>query len=1071
MRRVFAGLGGFRPVATRRRWVDTPAVDGAASEQADSESRSAPLAPSPRREATADLHVFLIADVRGYTRYTAEHGDEAGAELARRFAEVTRSVVNAHGGRVVECRGDEALAVFNSARASVRTALALQDRFRVETTADPTRPLFVGIGIDVGEAVPIENGYRGAALNLAARLCGSAKPGEIIATQEVVHLAQAVDGARYTARGKVTVKGLADPVSTFRVARTGGDGVAVSPSGHVNHSSHLPRKMAFLLAVLLVVAGTSAAVIIAGRDRSHLVATPGDTVSQISLDRGNVLADVPVGGSPTGITASTDSIWVTNSGDGTVSRIDRKNRLVRDLITVGRSPVAAAQLGAYLWVANSGDSTVDQVSTATDQIVATVSVGNQPAAIAAGYGAVWVTSLTDATVTRIDPASDTTKTVQVGNHPDGIVAGSGAIWVANRADDTVEPIDPTSLQVGSPIAVGSGPAGLAFTPTALWVADTSDKTITEVDPRTRERVAATTVGNIPTAIAASGNSVWVSVSGDASIAELDARTARVKHVIPVGSSPQGLAVADGRLWSAQQPYAALSHRGGTLVAFEDIGIPPIADPQRGYPQDVLDLVYDGLVRMNPVSAAAGYELIPDLATTLPRPSPDGLSYTFTIRPGIKYSDGRPVLASDFRRGLTRAVLAMTDGTGVWPLAYLDAVQGAQSCTGPTHCTLGITTDDQDGIITIRLERPDPDFLAELSLPLDSPVPPGTSTKPAGSHPYPGTGPYMFSAVTSDSMLLVRNPRFRSWSVAAQPPGYPDHIQVRAWSTAAAAVKAVEEGKADLVGVTPFGHPDIDIQALRRNYPTQVIKQSQPVVHYVVLNLSRPPFNDPIARHAFELALDRTTISGILGGSPPFCGFVPPDFPGYSPVCASGLHADLPRARALLKKARPYNGKLIVNISDKPQWRPLGAYLAKVAASLGYSTDFRPLTGEAYSKALFYKSSTMNVAGDLWFPDFPAASNFYLSFSCDTLRNGPASSNYSIHCDPGLDAAAARIEQEQLIDPGIAQQQWVTFFRRLQDTLPAIPTNTDSRTVFVSARLGNYRLHPIMGDLLDQMWVR
>jgi class 3 adenylate cyclase len=64
----------------------------------------------------ASIRTFLIADVRGYTSFTAERGDEAAAKLASRFAVLTRDAVEARGGAVVELRGDEALAVFDSAR-------------------------------------------------------------------------------------------------------------------------------------------------------------------------------------------------------------------------------------------------------------------------------------------------------------------------------------------------------------------------------------------------------------------------------------------------------------------------------------------------------------------------------------------------------------------------------------------------------------------------------------------------------------------------------------------------------------------------------------------------------------------------------------------------------------------------------------------------------------------------------------------------------------------------------------------------------------------------------------------
>ena len=78
--------------------------------------------------APAESPTFLIADVRGYTRFTQEHGDEAGARLAGRFAEVVREQVDGRGGHVVELRGDEALCVFGSPRARFSPAARTIDR-------------------------------------------------------------------------------------------------------------------------------------------------------------------------------------------------------------------------------------------------------------------------------------------------------------------------------------------------------------------------------------------------------------------------------------------------------------------------------------------------------------------------------------------------------------------------------------------------------------------------------------------------------------------------------------------------------------------------------------------------------------------------------------------------------------------------------------------------------------------------------------------------------------------------------------------------------------------------------
>src|ERR671923_738664 len=122
-------------------------------------------------ERPAGIKTFLIADVRGYTAFTQERGDEAAAKLATRFAELVRAGVEDGGGSLIELRGDEALAVFDSARQAIHSAMTLQVSLVDATIADPPLPLAVGIGLDAGEAVPVDGGYRGGSLNLAARLC------------------------------------------------------------------------------------------------------------------------------------------------------------------------------------------------------------------------------------------------------------------------------------------------------------------------------------------------------------------------------------------------------------------------------------------------------------------------------------------------------------------------------------------------------------------------------------------------------------------------------------------------------------------------------------------------------------------------------------------------------------------------------------------------------------------------------------------------------------------------------------------------------------------------------------
>jgi DNA-binding NarL/FixJ family response regulator/class 3 adenylate cyclase len=168
----------------------------------------------------SSVRAFLIADIRGFTRFTHDRGDEEAARVARRLGALTRETVEPLGGTLLELRGDEALVVFTSVRAAIRAATQLQERY---VTDDPSEALPVGIGIAAGEAVAVGQGYRGGALNLASRLCGLAGAGETLVSRELRHLAGALEGVAYLDRGTITLKNLPDPVRVLRVAPEAGD--------------------------------------------------------------------------------------------------------------------------------------------------------------------------------------------------------------------------------------------------------------------------------------------------------------------------------------------------------------------------------------------------------------------------------------------------------------------------------------------------------------------------------------------------------------------------------------------------------------------------------------------------------------------------------------------------------------------------------------------------------------------------------------------------------------------------------------------------------------------------------
>jgi branched-chain amino acid transport system substrate-binding protein len=206
------------------------------------------------------VRTFLIADLRGYTRYSDEHGDEAASSLARRFAAIAGDAVSARGGEVVELRGDEALCVFVSARSAVRGAVELQRRARERAEGEPALPLGVGIGLDAGEAVATAGGYRGRALNVAARLCSLAKGGEILASETVAHLAGRHDEAHYVPRRPTTVKGIAEPIRFVEVVPTAELPPPPAPAPSCRQRRSRRGRVLFLLIGVCVVLAAGAAV-------------------------------------------------------------------------------------------------------------------------------------------------------------------------------------------------------------------------------------------------------------------------------------------------------------------------------------------------------------------------------------------------------------------------------------------------------------------------------------------------------------------------------------------------------------------------------------------------------------------------------------------------------------------------------------------------------------------------------------------------------------------------------------------------------------------------------------------
>src|SRR5439155_2065252 len=168
-------------------------------------------------------------------------------------------------------------------------------------------------------------------------------------------------------------------------------------------------------------------------------------------------------------------------------------------------------------------------------------------------------------------------------------------------------------------------------------------------------------------------------------------------------------------------------------------------------------VYLSLLGYKHINGADGATLVPALATDLPQISSDGLTYTLTLRSGLKYSDGTAVKASDFKYAIKRDFLADSPGVGFFT-NIVGADQFSKTKKGDIS---GITANDATGKITIKLAKPQGDFQNILATIFAAPVPQGTSSKDQSTTPIPSTGPYMSQSYSPNrQFILVRNPNFK-----------------------------------------------------------------------------------------------------------------------------------------------------------------------------------------------------------------------------------------------------------------------------------------------------------------------
>ena len=197
---------------------------------------------------------FLFADLRGYTRFVESRGAAVAADLLLRYRALVRGLVDQHSGSEIRTEGDSFYIVFPVVSDAVQFGLAIVDGARLASAEHPGEPIAVGVGIHAGETIETPDGYVGGPVNIAARICALAGPGEVLVSDTVRALTQTVLPVTFVPRGRRALKGVTDQLVVYAVVPSAESSPATTGVGRLRR---LPRtaRIGLVAAVPVIVLG------------------------------------------------------------------------------------------------------------------------------------------------------------------------------------------------------------------------------------------------------------------------------------------------------------------------------------------------------------------------------------------------------------------------------------------------------------------------------------------------------------------------------------------------------------------------------------------------------------------------------------------------------------------------------------------------------------------------------------------------------------------------------------------------------------------------------------------------
>ncbi|HEV3309788.1 MAG TPA: ABC transporter substrate-binding protein [Chloroflexota bacterium] len=527
----------------------------------------------------------------------------------------------------------------------------------------------------------------------------------------------------------------------------------------------------------------------------------------------------------------------------------------------------------------------------------------------------------------------------------------------------------------------------------------------------------------------------------------------VGAIIALFALPRGgIALAHPTRTSAQTLTAAFAENFSTL------------DPAIGY--DAFSwtgehAIFNGLLAYRNAPGRSGTKLIPDIASSMPAISKDGLFYTFHLRHDVHFAPPLRslVTATDFKYSIERALSPHTTGAAMFKSAFWSPLAGVSAFWAKKAPHIkGIKVLNRFAI-QFHLTSPDLAFLNVIAMPFADVVSQSwvhKEGKKFAVNPV-GTGPYQLSYWHQNvNMLLVKNPLYYHRGLPHVP-----QVKIDFNVNQDLQVERAQLGQLDLPGDFVSS---AEYLKLRNNaqYKSQLVTAPDIAIRYLAMNMQMSPFKGNLAlRQAINMAIDKTHILTELDGrGVAMNGVLPPTMPGANPHFTYYAH-NISKAKALVKKAHLKSGLTIPLLYDNSN-SDYGIVVDAVISQLkqiGLTVTPRPVSDQSYYSLVYTPGKSAFSLG-VWGEDYPDPSDFF-----DPILSCSASSNAAFFCNHAVDRLGNKARADR--NPTSRFAIYRKMERMVMAQAPWAPIYDDEEIDFRGAAVKGFFIHPVWPFSYDQ----